>query len=325
MTLRTLTRVTAPVLALTLTAGSATAGIHVFNISVINGSQETPAVVSAGSGQATVTVDARANPLPGAGSHTGLSRHRHKPHTPRPAPVGTPAGVLIGLTHTGGTSGTISLTNGAITPAAVTAILSGNSYINIHSTAHGGGEIRGQIYHEPEEFCYGNGGVAGCTPCPCANDAPPATSTGGCLNPAGGSAHLQWSGLPSAGVDSLRFEVTSASPTTFGVLISGDNRLPAAGPCPPGSGIQSATLDGLRCVGGAALRHGSRATDANGDIGVTNNGWGPPSGPPGGLIASGGFAAGQVRQFQCFYRVLPTQGCGTGQNTTNGVGVTFIP
>ena len=176
-----------------------------------------------------------------------------------------------------------------------------------------------------ESFCNGDGGdQMGCTNCPCGNNAAPGT-TGGCLNSNSTSARLNPSGAPSVMADTMRYEVTGANVSTFGVLTSADNQLPQMGACPPGSGIASALLDGLRCVGGAAQRHGSRATDANGDIGVTNNGWGPPSGPAGGLIAQGGFVAGQTRHYQCFYREIGTLGCMTGQNTTDAVSVTFEP
>ncbi len=175
------------------------------------------------------------------------------------------------------------------------------------------------------EFCNGDGGdQMGCTNCPCGNNAAPGT-TGGCLNSNSTSARLNPSGAPSVMADSMRYEVTGANVSTFGVLTSADNQLPQMGACPPGSGLATAILDGLRCVGGSAQRHGSRATDAMGDIGVTNNGWGPPSGPAGGLIAQGGFVAGQTRNYQCFYREIGTLGCMTGQNTTNAVSVTFQP
>ncbi|MEM7516008.1 MAG: hypothetical protein AAF368_03665, partial [Planctomycetota bacterium] len=173
------------------------------------------------------------------------------------------------------------------------------------------------------EFCNGDGGdQMGCTNCPCGNNAVPGTM-GGCLNSAGNSARLVGSGSASVAGDTLRFEVNTATPTTFGILQSANNRLPNMGPCAPGSGILSGVVDGLRCVGGAALRHGTRATDSNGDIGVTNNGWGPPNGPPGGLIATNGFVAGQTRHFQVFYREDVALGCQSGQNTTQGVTVTF--
>ena len=193
-------------------------------------------------------------------------------------------------------------------------------------SAHSATDVRGVDFVGPNvtitPFCFGDGGdQMGCTNCPCGNNAG-IGSGGGCLNSAASSAVLDGSGVPEVGNDTLRFEVTGASPMTFGVLVSADNQLPNAGACPPGSGIPA--FDGLRCVGGALQRHGTRATDGNGDIGLTNNGWGPPSGPAGGLIASGGFIAGQTRHFQCFYRESATAGCLTGQNTTNAVSVMFL-
>ena len=175
--------------------------------------------------------------------------------------------------------------------------------------------------------CNGDGGdQMGCTPCPCGNEAAVGT-VGGCVNSASQSAALMVSGgSPSASASDISFSMTGGNVSTFGVLTSGDNLLPNMGPCAPGSGIVSigvAALDGLRCVGGNFLRHGSRATDMNGDIGITNNGWGPPAGPMGGIAASSGFVAGQTRHFQVFYRELDTLVCQTGQNTSNAVTVDF--
>lgn len=181
-------------------------------------------------------------------------------------------------------------------------------------------------------FCFGDGGATpGCTSCPCGNDALPG-SLGGCVNSSSRSARLIARGLPRIGADSLRFEVTGAKGDSFAILVSAANALPLMGACPTGSGIQSPELDGLRCVGGGLVRHGTRRTDGNGDVGPPwnfpipinwlPNGWGPPRGPEGGLLLQSGFAAGQTRHFQVFYRELITLGCGTGQGTTNAVSVT---
>ena len=176
-----------------------------------------------------------------------------------------------------------------------------------------------------DAFCFGDGGdQLGCTNCPCGNNAP-AGSIGGCIHSQGNPAVLASMGCASASNDTLRFEVNSSVPNTFGSLLSAANQLPISGVCPPGSGIATAVLDGLRCVGVNLIRHGTRSSDPNGDIGVSNNGWGPPSGPPGGLVAQGGFAAGQTRFFQVFYRELPVLVCMTGLNTTNAIAVTVAP
>ncbi len=174
-------------------------------------------------------------------------------------------------------------------------------------------------------FCNGDGGVSpGCTSCICGNNAPSGT-VGGCLNSNGTSGRILVSGTAQVSVDTLRIEASELNPFTFAILISADNALPVMGVCPPGAGIRSMTLDGLRCVGGNLKRHGVRPIDATGTIGVTTPGWGTPDGPGGGLSGQGGFVGGQTRNFQIFYRESGVQVCMTGQNTTNAAEVTFIP
>ncbi len=177
-------------------------------------------------------------------------------------------------------------------------------------------------------FCFGDGGdQLGCTDCPCANNAPPGT-IGGCLNSSGNSGSLIDSGVPSASNDTLRFEATGLPASAFSILTSGDGIAPAnaANPCfGLNSGTQAMQFDGLRCAVMNTSRHGGRPADANGDVGLTNNGWGTPSGPPTGLIAQGGFAAGQTRNYQLIYREDATLGCMRGLNTSQAVAVTFQP
>ena len=179
----------------------------------------------------------------------------------------------------------------------------------------------GPIIPDFEYLCFGDGGNFGCTPCPCGNNAP-SGSAGGCVNSTGIWAILVATGIQSVSEDTLSFNVFGANPSTFAALVSADNQLPTLGACPPGTGVQSAALDGLRCIGGALFRHGTRATNG---AGTNSAPWGPPGGPSGGLIAQGGFVPGQTRQFQVFYREFADMVCMTGQNTSNSVGVTFVP
>lgn len=183
------------------------------------------------------------------------------------------------------------------------------------------------VQAQGEAFCFGDGGdQAGCTDCPCGNNATPGLEVG-CLNSAGRGAELAASGRANVNNDTLRFEMEGGLPNTFGLLVSGDDRLPnnPANSCfGMDSGTQAAAFDGLRCIGGNFRRHGTRATDTTGDIGLTNAGWGDPDAPTGGLSTQGSFAAGQTRQFQIIYRDDEMAGCGTGLNTTNGVSVTFV-
>lgn len=162
-------------------------------------------------------------------------------------------------------------------------------------------------------YCFGDGSG---TQCPCGNNSS-AGHPGGCAHQDGDGAILTASGVPSVAADTLRFDLTSGAFNTFALLVSGVNQLPQMGGC-IGCGLLAA--DGLRCAGGNFLRHGSRAI---GPVGETFNPWGPPAGPAGGLIAANGFTAGQTRNFFAFFRTDQMQSCGNGQNSTNGVSVTF--
>ncbi len=179
-------------------------------------------------------------------------------------------------------------------------------------------------------FCKGDGGnQVGCTNCPCGNNASPGTC-GGCLNSAGTSARLLPSGSASIGLGvsstaDLRFGLTGAPPLAFAILLSGGAVAPnnPANPCFPfQSGIQSLSLDGLRCVVTDLWRHGGRQCDVNGDVGVTNSPWGGEGGPPVGILNQSGFMAGQVRYFQSYYRDDAKLVCMRGINTSQAVCVT---
>ncbi len=186
----------------------------------------------------------------------------------------------------------------------------------------------------PEFLCNGDGGnQLGCTDCPCANNAIVGT-VGGCLNSADTSAQLQASGstsvsLPTGDTTDLRFALAGAPPTAFCILNSGDAVAPAnmGNPCfGLDTGALAAVFDGLRCAVQNTLRHGGRAADSNGDVGITNNPWGGEGGPPVGIANAGaGFASGQTRYFQVINRDDPLQVCMRGLNTSQAVEVTFTP
>lgn len=174
--------------------------------------------------------------------------------------------------------------------------------------------------------CSGNGEVSpGCTPCPCSNDVAPVI-TGGCLNSAGESGFLRAYGLPTASGNELSFYGRDLTPNSFAILVSGANLAPTsiANPCfGLGSGLSGPLFDGLRCVALDFKRHGVRATN---DAGRTFELWGGEgSQPAGGIAAQGNFTAGMTRYFQIFYRDDPSAQCGTGQNTTQAVEITFQP
>ena len=147
----------------------------------------------------------------------------------------------------------------------------------------------------------------------------------GCINSVNSGARLEVSGLACVSNDTLRFQLTGAAPGSFALLASADFPLPLAGVCAPlHSGVAPPIFDGLRCIGQNFRRNGTRATDAAGDVGFTNAGWGPPNGPPGGLIAFRQLVACQTRQWSCFYRDLGGP-CGTGINTAQGIQTLIMP
>jgi hypothetical protein len=115
-----------------------------YNISAtLTGAQESPPVTTNGTGTATGTYDATSNTLTYNVSWSNLSGNATVAHFHGPAAIGTNASVIVPFTFTAGAtsaSGTATLTD-----AQETDLLNGLWYANVHTQAHGGGEIRGQV------------------------------------------------------------------------------------------------------------------------------------------------------------------------------------
>ena len=180
----------------------------------------------------------------------------------------------------------------------------------------------------PTDLCNGDGGdQMGCTDCPCLNNAPQGT-IGGCLNSSFSSARLLVSGSQSVSAADLCFEMSGGIPQSFAILTSGSGIAPgnATNPCfGLNSGIQSISLDGLRCRIGQVFRHGSRGVDAAGFVGPMGP---PPNGAWGFCSANFPnfvFAGGDTRYFQVFYREEPAVACMTGLNTSQAVEIALVP
>jgi hypothetical protein len=107
---------------------------------VLGGNQEIPPVTTAASGSGAITVNTDRT-VAGGVTINGMSPtvvHIHE------SPAGANGPIIIPLVKTA--DGVWSLAPGArLTDAQYENFKAGNLYFNIHSEAHRGGEIRGQI------------------------------------------------------------------------------------------------------------------------------------------------------------------------------------
>lgn len=134
-----------------LVALSATAKAESFTV-YLSSAQEVPTNASTGTGRGRIVLDTTTNMITYTITFTGLSGTQSLAHIHSPAPIGSNTGVQVTFTSVGGTSGIISGT-AAVTATIIGHIRSGQAYVNIHSTAFPGGEIRGQIAkNRPVDF-----------------------------------------------------------------------------------------------------------------------------------------------------------------------------
>jgi hypothetical protein len=114
----------------------------------IDGNQEVPPTGSLATGTGTMLYDDVTNLLNwditySAGSMVGTPTVSH---FHGPAPVGSNAGVQVDIVaNSGGSIASPMIGSATITNAQEADLLAGLWYINIHSTAFPGGEIRGQV------------------------------------------------------------------------------------------------------------------------------------------------------------------------------------
>jgi hypothetical protein len=105
----------------------------------LSGAQEVPPVKSAGSGSGTLTINAD-HAVSGSVTTTriaGTMAHIHE------APAGQNGPVIIPLTKNGDT---YTVPSGAkLTDAQYASFQAGKLYVNVHTEAHPGGELRAQL------------------------------------------------------------------------------------------------------------------------------------------------------------------------------------
>ncbi len=109
----------------------------------LTSAQEVPPVTSPGKGSATVTVDTATKEVTWKVDYSGLTGDALAAHIHGPADPGANAGVVVNL----GAAGVKNPLEGkgTVTDAQLADITAGKTYVNVHTAANKGGEIRGQL------------------------------------------------------------------------------------------------------------------------------------------------------------------------------------
>jgi hypothetical protein len=108
----------------------------------LSGASEVPATSSKGTGSVTATYDSASKQLSYTVDYSGLSGPATAAHFHGPAAPGQNAGVAAAIPApvTSPIKGTLTLND-----AQQNDLMSGKWYLNIHTAANKGGEIRGQL------------------------------------------------------------------------------------------------------------------------------------------------------------------------------------
>jgi hypothetical protein len=118
----------------------------------LSGDQEIPAVNTLASGTAATTINRESGTitlhLNTSGADTATASHIHVAY------AGQNGGVLVGLQQDAGDSGHWFASGAQLDDAGLADYLAGRLYVNLHTPANPGGEIRGQIAPPPIEVLF---------------------------------------------------------------------------------------------------------------------------------------------------------------------------
>ena len=109
---------------------------------VLDGKSEVPATTSAGTGAADLDYDAATKKLSWKLTYSGLSGPATAAHFHGPAEAGKNEGVMVPIP---GIASSPVEGSATLTEAQASDLMSGKLYMNIHTAANPGGEIRGQV------------------------------------------------------------------------------------------------------------------------------------------------------------------------------------
>lgn len=108
----------------------------------LDGKAEVPANTSAGTGTADIDYDAATKKLSWKLTYSGLSGPATAAHFHGPAEAGKNSGVAVAIPNA--TSSPVE-GSATLTDAQPADLLAGKYYVNVHTAANPGGEIRGQV------------------------------------------------------------------------------------------------------------------------------------------------------------------------------------
>lgn len=118
----------------------------------LSGDEEVPALASAANAVAATTIDRETGTvtlhLNATGADDATASHIHLAY------AGQNGGVLIGLTQDAVDVGHWSVSGAQLDDAGLASYLAGQLYVNLHTPANPGGEIRGQIAPPPVEVLF---------------------------------------------------------------------------------------------------------------------------------------------------------------------------
>ena len=244
-----------------------------------DGSEVVPPNGSLATATGIVTLDTAINKLSYWIEHEGLTGIHVGSHFHGPAPVGQTAGIQLVL-------GVDNPVTGAqfITVAQMLDLQAGLWYVNLHSTAFPGGEVRGQV----ADICAK-------THC---------TAIANSSDPMG--ARLVPGGLFAVADNALNFTATGVPPNQFGFLLIGQG---TGQVMPPGS-------SGFLCLIGNQIGRFTQqimVADGTGAMGPFTPDLQNLPNPPGGSVMSG-----ETWGFQAWFRD------GATSNFTDAVSFTFL-
>jgi hypothetical protein len=111
----------------------------------LTGAQQVPPVETPGSGTADLTYDPATRMLTWNITYSGLSAPATMAHFHGPAAAGANGPVTVWLSNKGSPADSPIKGEATLTPEQAAQFTAGQWYINVHTSAHPAGEIRGQV------------------------------------------------------------------------------------------------------------------------------------------------------------------------------------